>query len=110
MFKPSFGAKRGTTDFYQAFSDDGIRLAEIEVNPLSKLGKPEIMSIYADYEGKGAARFLVEKTLKMYLDDIVYVRVTKESEPFWIHMGATQISGDMYAFKNKTLKEEKVQS
>jgi len=105
MFKPSFGAKRGTTDFYQAFSDDGLRLCEIEVNPNSKLGKPEIMSIYSDYEGRGAAKFLVNKILDMYLNDIVYVRVTKESEPFWIHMGAQQISGDMYAFKKEPIME-----
>jgi hypothetical protein len=105
MFKPSFGAKRGTTDFYQAFSDDGLRLCEIEVNPNSKLGKPEIMSIYSDYEGRGAAKFLVNKILDMYLNDIVYVRVTKESEPFWIHMGAQQISGDMYAFKKQSIME-----
>ncbi len=97
MFKPSFGAKKGTTDFYQAFLDNKV-LGEIEVNPISKVGKPEIMSVYSDYQGKGAGRSLVEKVLEIYLKDILYVRVTKESEPFWIHMGATIISNDMYAF------------
>lgn len=99
MFKPAFGAKKGTTNFYQAFDND-IRLAEVEVNPSSKEGKPEIMSIYADYSGRGAARFLVEKVLDTYLQDVVWVRVTKESESFWRHMGAKQLKGDMFFFEN----------
>ena len=42
VFKPSFGAKKGETNFYQ-LRLDGKPVVEIEVNPNSKYGKPEIM-------------------------------------------------------------------
>ena len=84
-FKPAFGAKKGTTEFYQAF-EGRTSLGEIEVNPRNKMGKPEIMSVYTDVRDQGVGKFLVQQVLSMYLNDIVYVRVTNESAPFWKKM------------------------
>lgn len=97
MLKPSFGAKKGTTDFYQIKSD-GKPLAEIEVNPNGYNGKPEIMSAFSDLKSKGLGKLMVEKVLDIYLKDEVYVKVTKDSKPFWEKMGAIQVKDDMYRF------------
>lgn len=97
MFKPSFGGKKGTTDFFHVMLDS-FRAAEIEVKPISKDGHPEILSLYSDVREKGVGRFCVEKTLELYLEDKVYVMTTKESKPFWIKMGAVEFDGDMCVF------------
>jgi len=103
MFKPSFGGKKGTTDFYQAFID-GQRAGEIEVKPIGINGKPEILSIYSDMREMGVGRFLVEKVLDLYLTDEIYVMTTRESKPFWLKMGAIEVDGFLCVFKKKMLE------
>jgi hypothetical protein len=88
IFKPSFGAERGETNFYQ-LRLDGKPVVEIEVNPNSSYGKPEIMSAFSDIRGKGLGEYLAKKVLDIYLEDEVFVRCTKESKKFWQRCGAT---------------------
>jgi hypothetical protein len=96
LFKPSFGAKRGETDFYQLRLENK-PVVEIEVNPNSKYGKPEIMSAFSDIRGKGLGEYLVNKVLDIYLQDEVFVRCTKDSKKFWKRCGATVVdSTDPY--------------
>jgi len=96
IFKPSFSAKRGETDFYQLRLENK-PVVEIEVNPNSKYGKPEIMSAFSDIRGKGLGEYLVNKILDIYLIDEVFVRVTKDSKKFWKRCGATVVdSSDPY--------------
>jgi len=90
IFKPSFSAKRGETDFYQLRLENK-PVVEIEVNPNSKYGKPEIMSAFSDIRGKGLGEYLVNKILDIYLIDEVFVRVTKDSKKFWQRCGATVV-------------------
>jgi len=90
IFKPSFGAKKGETDFYQ-LRLDGKPIVEIEVNPNSKYGKPEIMSAFSDMRGKGLGEYLTKKILDIYLEDEVFVRCTKDSKKFWQKCGATVV-------------------
>lgn len=90
LFKPSFGAKKGETDFYQ-LRLEGKPVVEIEVNPNSNYGKPEIMSAFSDIRGKGLGEYLAKKVLDIYLQDEVFVRVTKESKKFWKRCGATVV-------------------
>lgn len=90
IFKPSFGAKRGETNFYQLLID-GKPEVEIEVNPNSSYGKPEIMSAFSQIRGKGLGEYLVNKILDIYLKDEVFVRVTKDSKKFWQRCGATVV-------------------
>jgi len=97
MLKPSFGAKKGTTDFYQIKLDDK-PLSEIEVNPNGYNGKPEIMSAFSDIKSQGLGKLMVEKILDIYLKDEVYVKVTKDSRSFWEKMGAKKVEDDMYKF------------
>ena len=87
IFKPSFGAKRGTTDFYHLILDGEIAV-EIEVNPLTSYGGPEIMSAYSNIRGKGLGEYLVNKILDIYLKDKLFVRATKGSKKFWNRVGA----------------------
>ena len=82
IFKPSFGAERGETDFYQ-LRLDGKPVVEIEVNPNSSYGKPEIMSAFSEIRGKGLGEYLAKKVLDIYLEDEVFVRCTKDSKKFW---------------------------
>ena len=98
MFRPSFGGKKGTTDFYQAFID-GKRAGEIEVKPVGINNKPEILSLYTDVRDMGVGRYMVRETLNLYLIDEVYVMTTKESKPFWIKMGATEVDGYLCVFR-----------
>jgi len=96
IFKPSFGAKKGETDFYQLRLENK-PVVEIEVNPNSKYGKPEIMSAFSDIRGKGLGEYLVNKILDIYLIDEVFVRVTKDSKKFWQRCGANVVdSSDPY--------------
>jgi hypothetical protein len=96
IFKPSFGAKKGETNFYQLRLENK-PVVEIEVNPNSKYGKPEIMSAFSDIRGKGLGEYLVNKILDIYLIDEVFVRVTKDSKKFWKRCGATVVdSSDPY--------------
>jgi hypothetical protein len=96
IFKPSFGAKKGETNFYQLRLDDK-PVVEIEVNPNSSYGKPEIMSAFSDIRGKGLGEYLTKKVLDIYLEDEVFVRVTKDSKKFWQRCGATVVdSSDPY--------------
>ena len=96
VFKPSFGAKRGETDFYQ-LRLEGKPVVEIEVNPNSSYGKPEIMSAFSDIRGKGLGEYLAKKVLDIYLIDEVFVRCTKDSKKFWQRCGATVVdSSDPY--------------
>jgi hypothetical protein len=96
FFGPSFGAKKGETNFYQ-LRLDGKPIVEIEINPNSKYGKPEIMSAFSDMRGKGLGEYLAKKVLDIYLKDEVFVRVTKESKKFWKRCGATVVdSSDPY--------------
>lgn len=81
MFKPSFGLKKGESEFYQAIENNKI-LGEIELKPGNPL---EIMSIYSNYDNRGIGRFLVNETKKNFNSDII-VRSTTESLPFWIKM------------------------
>jgi hypothetical protein len=90
IFKPSFGAKKGETDFYQ-LRLDGKPIVEIEVNPNSKYGKPEIMSAFSDMRGKGLGEYLTKKILDIYLEDEAFVRCTKDSKKFWQKCGATVV-------------------
>ena len=90
IFKPSFGAKLGETDFYQLLID-GKPQVELEINPNSKYGKPEIMSTYSNIKGKGLGELLVNKILDIYLQDEVFVRVTDASKNFWQKCGATVV-------------------
>lgn len=87
IFKPSFGAKKGETDFYQLVIN-GKPEVEIEVNPNSQLGKPEIMSAFSNIKGKGLGEYLAKKALDIYLKDEVFVRVTDGSKKFWKRCGA----------------------
>ena len=96
IFKPSFGAKKGETNFYQLRLDNK-PVVEIEVNPNSSYGRPEIMSAFSDIRGKGLGEYLVKKVLDIYLEDEVFVRVTKDSKKFWQRCGATVVdSSDPY--------------
>ena len=96
IFKPSFGAKKGETNFYQ-LRLEGKPVVEIEVNPNSSYGKPEIMSAFSDIRGKGLGEYLTKKVLDIYLEDEVFVRVTKDSKKFWQRCGATVVdSSDPY--------------
>lgn len=106
MFKPSFGGKKGTTDFYQAFID-GDRAGEIEVKPIGYNGKPEILSIYSDYRNYGVGKFLTQEVLKLYLEDEVYVKATVESKPFWLKMGAEVYDGLVLVFRKKIMEHIK---
>lgn len=96
IFKPSFGAKRGETNFYQ-LRLDGKPVVELEINPNSSYGKPEIMSAFSDIRGRGLGEYLAKKVLDIYLIDEVFVMVTKESKKFWQRCGATVVdSSDPY--------------
>ena len=97
MFKPAFGAKKGTTDFYQIKLNDK-SLSEIEVNPSGHKGKPEIMSAFSDLKKHGLGQIMVKKILDIYLEDEVYVKVTKDSKSFWEKIGAIQDEDDIYKF------------
>ena len=88
IFKPSFGTKKGETNFYQ-LKLEGKPVVEIEVNPNSSYGKPEIMSAFSDIRGKGLGEYLAKKVLDIYLEDEVFVRCTKDSKKFWKRCGAT---------------------
>jgi len=90
IFKPSFGAERGETDFYQ-LRLDGKPIVEIEVNPNSNYGKPEIMSAFSEMRGKGLGEYLAKKVLDIYLEDEIFVRCTKDSKKFWQRCGATVV-------------------
>lgn len=90
VFKPSFGAKKGETDFYQ-LRLEGKPIVEIEVNPKSSFGKPEIMSAFSDIRGRGLGEYLAKKVLDIYLEDEVFVRCTKDSKKFWQRCGATVV-------------------
>ena len=90
IFKPSFGAKRGETDFYQ-LRLNGKPVVELEINPNSQYGKPEIMSAFSDMKGKGLGEYLAKKVLDIYLQDEVFVRVTDGSKKFWKRCGATVV-------------------
>lgn len=103
MFKPAFGGKKGTTDFYQAFVD-GERSGEIEVKPIGFNGKPEILSLYSDIREMGVGRFLTEEVLKLYLKDELYVLATSDSKSFWLKMGAEVYDGMMLVFRKKHIK------
>lgn len=87
MYAPSFGAKEGDTDFYQLLLENE-PVAEIEVNPKSEYGKPEIMSAYSNIKGQGLGEYLAKKVLDIYLKDEVFVRVTDNSKKFWTKVGA----------------------
>ena len=91
IFGPSFGAKKGETDFYQLIID-GRPVVEIEINPNSKYGKPEIMSAYSYIKGRGLGEYLAKKVLDIYLKDEVFVRCTKDSKKFWKKVGATVVN------------------
>jgi GNAT superfamily N-acetyltransferase len=99
IFNPSFSYKRGETEFYQIVID-GKPQAEIEVLPVNKLGSPEILSLFVEtrFRGSGIGRILVDKIKEIY-GDIIYVRCTNESKPFWIKMGAEEFKGDMLLIK-----------
>ena len=91
IFKPSFGAEKGETNFYQ-LRLDGKPVVEIEVNPNSSYGKPEIMSAFSEIRGKGLGEYLAKKVLDIYLEDEVFVRCTKDSKKFWQRCGATVVN------------------
>ena len=90
IFGPSFGAKVGETNFYQLIIDNK-PIVEIEVNPMSKYGKPEIISIYSYFRKKGLGEHLVNKILDIYLEDEVFVRANDDSKNFWYKCGATVV-------------------
>jgi GNAT superfamily N-acetyltransferase len=100
MFKPSFGAKRGTTEFYQA-TEDGDTLGEIEIKPGNPL---EIMSVFSDYRNRGVGRFLVEKTIESNPDTDIIVRATDESFLFWKKMGFVPYDGLIMVYRKKHLE------
>lgn len=91
IFEPSFGVKRGNTKFYQLRIDNK-PVVEIEVNPKSDYGKPEIMSTYSSIRGKGLGEHLVKMVLNIYLKDEVFVRATKTSKKFWQRCGAEVVN------------------
>ena len=93
LFGPSFGAKKGQTDFYQ-LRIGGKPVTEIEVNPKSKRGKPEIMSLFSDIKGQGLGQLLANKILDIYLEDEVFVLSTKTSRKFWLKCGAIPVEGE----------------
>lgn len=96
IFKPSFGAKIGETTFYQLVLD-GEPVSEIEINPISKNGKPEIMSLYSTIKKRGLGEYLVGKILDIYLKDEVFVRATSRSKRFWKKVGAKVVDpSDLY--------------
>ena len=99
IFKPSFSYKMGETHFYQIVIE-GKPQAEIEILPVNKLGSPEILSLFVEtrYRELGLGRILVNKIKEIY-GDIIYVRCTRESKPFWIKMGAEEFKGDMLLIK-----------
>jgi hypothetical protein len=99
LFKPSFGNKKGQTDFYQVINDNK-PVAEIEVKPCGKFDKPEILSAYTEnrMRGKGLGKILVQGVLDIYFKDEIYVMTTKESRPFWIKMGAVIHDGYLCKF------------
>jgi hypothetical protein len=107
MFRPSFGGKKGTTDFYQAFID-GDRAGEIEVKPIGINGKPEILSLYTEIRDAGVGKFMVKETLKIYLVDEVYVMTTKESKPFWLKVGAEEVDGYLCIFRRSKYVMERI--
>ena len=94
MFKPSFGNKKGQTDFYQILIDNK-PVAEIEIKPINKFGKPEILSAFTENycRGRGVGQMLVKEVLDIYLKDEMWVLTTKESKLFWIKMGAVETEG-----------------
>ena len=98
--KPSFGHKKGETDFYQIFINDRPQ-AEIEVLPRNKYGKPEILSLFVEplFRQEGLGKISVQKILDIYLTDRLYVRTTKESKPFWLKVGAQVFEDDMCLFE-----------
>ena len=100
IFKPSFGYKKGETDFYQITINDKPQ-AEIEVLPKNKFGKPEILSLFVEpkFRQEGLGKILVNKILDIYLTDRLYVRTTKESKPFWLKVGAKVFEDDMCLFE-----------
>ena len=91
MFKPSFGNKKGETDFYQIIIDGKVE-GEIEVKPKGKFNKPEILSAFTNTSarGMGIGKVMVDGVLDIYFKDEVYVMTTKESKPFWEKMGAKE--------------------
>lgn len=93
MFKPSFKAKVGETNFYQ-LRIGGNPITELEINPNSKWGYPEIMSLYSRVRGQGLGKILTNKVLDIYLKDKVYVLTTKSSRPFWRNCGAIPVEGE----------------
>jgi hypothetical protein len=99
IFKPSFGNKKGQTEFYQILIDKK-PVAEIEIKPINKFGKPEILSAFTEpyHRGNGYGEVLVKNILDIYLKDELYVMTTKESKPFWIKMGAKEFDGFMCLF------------
>lgn len=99
MFRPAFGAKKGTTDFYQA-SEEGEILGEIEIKPGDV---PEIMSVFSDYRGRGIGKYLVDQTKRMFNSEIK-VRATEESFPFWRKMGFVPTEGLNLIWKPKKLE------
>jgi len=107
IFKPSFGGKYGKTDFYQILKDSR-PVAEIEVLPVNKIGKPEILSLYVDpnYRGENFGKLLVDKIKEIYLKDEMYVLSTSDSKSFWLKMGA--VESDDYLLKFVTTYEDSV--
>lgn len=99
MFRPSFGAKKGTTEFYQA-TENGEILGEIEIKPGTT---PEIMSVFSDYRGRGVGRFLVDQ-IKRTIGSEIKVRATDESFPFWKKMGFKPTEGLNMIWRPKTLE------
>ncbi len=70
---------------------DGKPEVEIEINPNSINGKPEIMSAFSNIKSKGLGEYLVKRVLDIYFIDEVFVRVTKYSKKFWQRCGATVV-------------------
>ena len=100
IFKPSFGYKKGETDFYQITINDKPQ-AEIEVLPKNKFGKPEILSLFVEpkFRQEGLGKILAQKILDIYLMDELYVMTTKESKPFWIKIGAEEYDKFLCVFR-----------
>jgi hypothetical protein len=100
MFKPSFGNKKGETDFYQIIIDGKVE-GEIEVKPKGKFSKPEILSAFTNTSarGMGIGKVMVDGVLDIYFKDEVWVMTTKESKPFWIKMGAKEFDEYLCCFK-----------
>jgi len=93
LFEPSFKAKLGETNFYQ-LRIGGKPVTELEINPNSKRGYPEIMSLFSDIKGQGLGQILTNAVLDIYLKDKVYVLTTKSSRPFWLRCGAIPVVGE----------------